>query len=118
MTKWYPFGTEMCTARTTRRCVTRETLVTLVTLASEHRRERMTLSVGHRPDGLLLGHGESGKQPVAAGLTPAVLADQEVSHRHAARLPRAVDDHLGHVDLAGGHPTLELGAGEADLVGA
>ena len=55
---------------------------------------------------------------MAAGLTPAALADQQVGHRHAVRLPRAVDDHLGDVDLAGGHPALELGAGEADLVGA
>src|SRR5438552_7290060 len=84
---------------------------------AQHRREHAPLSVGHRPERLLLGHGQLGEELVAAGLTPAALADQQVGHRHAVRLPRAVDDHLGDVDLAGGHPALELGAGEADLVG-
>src|SRR2546425_7484749 len=78
---------------------------------AEHRRERVALSVGHRPDGLLLGHGEPGEELVAAGLTPAALAHQQVGHGHALRLPRTVDDHLGDVDLAERHPALELGAG-------
>src|SRR5207248_3324514 len=85
---------------------------------AEHRREHVALSVGHRSDGLLLGHGEPGEELAAAGLTPAALAHQQVRHRHAVRFPGAVDDHLGDVDLAGGHPALELGAGQADLVGA
>src|SRR5439155_23159809 len=85
---------------------------------AEHRRERAPLSVGHRPDGLLLGHGEPGEELVAAGLTPAALADQQVGHCHAVRLPLAVDDHLGDVALAGGPPALALGAGEAAAVAA
>src|SRR5438132_14003522 len=78
---------------------------------AEHRREHAPLSLGHRPERLLLGHGELGEELAAAGLTPAALAHQQVGHGHALRLPRAVDDHLRDVDLAGRHLALELGAG-------
>ena len=70
------------------------------------------------PIGLLLGHRDLGEELAAAGLTPAALAHQQVGDRHALGLPRAVEDHLGDVDLAVGDAPLELGAGEADLVGA
>src|SRR2546425_12319776 len=77
---------------------------------AEHRRERVALSVGHRPDGLLLGHGEPGGELVAAGLTPAALAHQQVGHGHSVRLPGAADDQLGDVDPPERHPARELAA--------
>lgn len=42
----------------------------------QHRRERAALSVGHRPNSLLIGHGELGEQLMAAGLTPPALAHE------------------------------------------
>src|SRR5437762_9673361 len=75
---------------------------------AEHRREHVALSVCHRPDGLPLGDGELGEEPVAAGLTPSALAHQQVGDRHALRLPGTVDDHLGDVDPAERHLALEL----------
>src|SRR4051794_34243376 len=49
----------------------------------EHRREHAALTLGHRPDRLLLRHRDLREELAAAGLAPAVLAHQEVAHRHA-----------------------------------
>ena len=65
----------------------------------EHRRQRAALTVGHRADRLLLGHRDLGEELAAARLTPAALAHQQVGDGHALGLPRAVEDHLGDVDL-------------------
>jgi hypothetical protein len=84
----------------------------------EHRREGAPLAVGHRPHGLRLGHGELGEELAAAALSPAALAHQQVDHGHAVGLPGTVEDHLRDADLARGDPALQLGAGQAHLVGA
>src|SRR5205814_10145661 len=59
-----------------------------------------------------------GQEAPAASLAPAPLAHQQVSDRHAGGLPGAAQDDVGDVYLVGRHPALELGPGEADLVGA
>jgi hypothetical protein len=66
----------------------------------------------------MIGHGELGENFVAAHLTPAALAHQQVSHRHALGLPRTVEDHIRGFDLADCHATLERGAGESNVVRA
>ena len=63
----------------------------------EHRRERAALALGHRPDRLLLGHRYLGEELATAGLSPAALAHQQIGDSHAVGLPRAFEDHLGHV---------------------
>ncbi len=85
-----------------------------VSIAASVRRWRSVIE----PIGLLLGHRDLGEELAAAGLTPAALAHQQVGDGHALGLPRAVEDHLGDVELAGRDAALELGAGEANLVGA
>jgi len=77
-----------------------------------------TLAVGHRPDGLLLGHRDLGEELAAAGLAPASLTHQQVGDGHALRLPRAGEDHLGGIDLIHRDTALELGSREANLVRA
>ncbi len=85
---------------------------------AEHLGQRAALALGHRADRLLLGHRDLREELAAAGLSPAALAHQQVGDGHALGLPRAFEDHLGDVELAGGDAPLELGAGEAHLVGA
>jgi hypothetical protein len=80
--------------------------------------ERVTLALGHRLDRLLLGHRDLREEPAATRLAPSVLAHQQSRHRHVARLPRAVEDHLRDADLSDRDPALELGAREAHLVRA
>jgi hypothetical protein len=86
--------------------------------ALQHRDQGLALAFGHRSDRLLLGHRQLSQELAAAGLTPATLAHQQVRDGHAVGLPGAVEEHVGDVDLPGRDPSLELGASEANLVGA
>ena len=85
--------------------------------SSSSARRRLWRSVSE-PTGLVLRKGYLGQEFAAAGLTPPALAHQQVRDRHAVGLRGAVEDHLRNVDLAVGDAPLELGPGEADLVGA
>ncbi len=75
------------------------------------RGERATLALGQRPHGLGLRELQLVEQFAAAACSPSALAHQQVSHRHAVRLPGALEDDLSSVELSCCHPPLELGAG-------
>jgi hypothetical protein len=87
-------------------------------LLAAHRGERLSLTLGERGEGLGFGDLQLRQQLPAAALAPAALAHQQVGDRHALSLPGAFDDHVGGRKLAGGDSSLEVGAGEAHLVGA
>src|SRR5919198_4875260 len=76
----------------------------------------MTLAVGHGPDRLVLRHRDALKELAAARVAPATLTGEEVGDRHALRLPRRVEDHIGDADLPNRHAALELRARQPDGV--
>jgi glyoxylase I family protein len=78
----------------------------------QHLRERMTLAIGHRAHGLVLRHRDALQELAAARVTPAALTREQVGDRHALRLPRRAEDHVGRGDLPDGHPALELRASQ------
>ena len=61
--------------------------------------QRAALALGHRTDGLRLGHGDRGEEPAAAGAAPAVLAQQQIGYGHALGLPRTLEHDVGHCRL-------------------
>ena len=56
--------------------------------SSQHLRERMTLTIGHRADGLVLRHRDALEELAAARVAPTALTREQVGDRHALRLPR------------------------------
>ncbi len=83
----------------------------------EHPHEGSPLTLGHRAEGLLLGHRYLRKEPAAARLPPSPLTHQQVGHGHGPGLRGAIEDHIRNVDLAVRDPSLQLGACQSDLVG-
>src|SRR5215217_4395248 len=81
-------------------------------ICAEHGGEGAALTLGERPDLLVLGHSERDQQPPAPGAPPTALAHEQVADRHARGLPRAVEDHLTRRDLLCGYLALQLGTGQ------
>ena len=69
-------------------------------LAAQAPGEALALAVGHRADGLRLGHRDRSEEAAAARATPAVLAHQQIRDRHALRLPWAVEHDVRDGQLA------------------
>jgi hypothetical protein len=83
----------------------------------EHPHEGSPLTLGHRAEGLLLGHRYLRKEPAAACLPPPPLTHKQVGHGHGPGLRGAIEDHIRNVDLAVRDPSLQLGACQSNLVG-
>src|SRR5262249_38891834 len=62
------------------------------------------------------GNREGEEQPPTAGTTPPPLAHQQVTNRHAFRLPRAIHDYVYDTGLLHGNHALQLGSRQADAI--
>src|SRR3954451_5719904 len=80
--------------------------------------QRQPLALGHRADRLALRKACGIEQPPAAHIAPLSLAHEHIGDRHALDIPWVAQDYLCGRYLAVGDTPLELGAGEADPVGA
>src|SRR5919197_5621007 len=76
----------------------------------------MTLAIGHGTDGLVLRHRDALKELAAPRVPPSTLTGEQFGYRHALRLPRRVEDHVGDADLPDRHAALELRARQANGV--
>ena len=65
-----------------------------------------------RPDGLALEQSDRLQELAAPGAPPALLAHQQLAHRHALDLPRAREHHLGGVNASGCNLPLQGRPGE------
>src|SRR6185436_16333081 len=90
----------------------------LADLRREHRREGGALTLGHRPDLLVLRQPDREQDAPAPGSSPAPLAHQQLAHRHALRFPRTAQDHLGRIALARSNLTLQRRSREPDSIGS